>query len=223
VDRTRVGHALSWVAIGAAAGVLVVACLLAAFEIRIEAFSGAGADQRGFTYTRELVIVRDLVPFGLLPLGAGLFLMACAAVGLVSGSRAGLVIAAFAVSVGLGVLVLDTDDRLGWPGPHGVIGYDSDSDGPLLGPGLDELHTEARRSPEAREPGWTLLGDEHGYAARGLAGWRLFLWSTVALLWLTGYRLARLTLRPLPSALLVAAASLGVLVWLVLRALTNMQ
>jgi hypothetical protein len=45
----------------------------------------------------------------------------------------------------------------------------------------------------------------------------------VALLWLTGYRLARLTLRPLPSALLVAAASLGVLVWLVLRALTNMQ
>jgi hypothetical protein len=148
VDRTRAGHALSWVAIGAAAGALVVACLLAAFEIRIEAFIGAGAGQRGFTYTRELVIVRDLVPFGLLPLGAGLLLMACAAVGLVSGSRAGLVIAAFAVSVGLGVLVLDTDDRLGWPGRHGVIGYDSDSEGPLLGPGLDELHTEARRSPE---------------------------------------------------------------------------
>jgi hypothetical protein len=223
VDGARVRHTLSWVAIGVAAGALVAACLLTAFEIRIEASIGAGSEQRGFTYQRELGIVRDLVPFGLLPLGAGLFLVACSAVGLVYGSRARLVIAAFAVSVGLGLLVLDTDERLGWPGAHGVIGYESDCDGPLLGPGLDELHAEARRSPEAREPGWELLGDEHGYAARGLPAWRLFLWSTVALLWLTGYRLARLTFRPVPSALLVAVATLCVLAWLVLRALSNLE
>jgi hypothetical protein len=40
---------------------------------------------------------------------------------------------------------------------------------------------------------------------------------------LTGYRLARLMFRALPSALLVAAATLGVLAWLVLRALSNLQ
>jgi hypothetical protein len=223
VDGTRIGHALSWVAIGIAAGALVVACFVAAFEIRLEASVGAGFEQRTFTYQRELGIVRDLIPFGLLPLSAGLFLVACSAVGLLYGSRSGLVIAAFVVSVGLGLLVLDTDERLGWPGAHGVIGYESDNDGPLLGPGLDDLHASARRSPEAREPGWDLLGDEHGYAARGLAGWRIFMSSTVALLWLTGYRLARLALRPLPSALLVAAATLGVFSWLVLRALTSLQ
>ena len=78
-----------------------------------------------------------------------------------------------------------------------------------------------RAAPEAREPDWTLLGGEHGYAARGLTAWRVFVWSAVALLWLTGYRVARLALRPVPSALLVAATTVGVLAWLVLRALTN--
>jgi hypothetical protein len=45
----------------------------------------------------------------------------------------------------------------------------------------------------------------------------------VAPLWLTGYRLDRLTFRPVPSALLVAAATLAVLAWLVLRAFSNLQ
>lgn len=150
-------------------------------------------------------------------------LVALAGVGLVYGSRAALVVVAFSAAVALGVLVLDTEDRLEWPGAHGVIGYEHDHVGPLLGPGLDGLHAAARRSPEAGEPGWALGGGEHGYAACGLNGWRLFVWSTLALVWLTAFRLARLRLRPLPSALLVAAASAAVLVWLFLRALSGLE
>jgi hypothetical protein len=222
VDGIRARHTLSWVAIGIAAGALVATCFLAAFEVRIEASIGAGSDQRTFSYERELVIAHDLLPFGLLPLAAGLFLVACSAVGVLRGSRPALVVAAFLVAVALGVLVLHTEDRLGWPGAHGVIGYE-ERQGGLLAPGLDDLHAAARRSPEARDPGWTLTGDANGYAARGLDAWRLFMWSTFALLWLTGFRLARLRFGLLASTLLVVAASLAVMAWLVLSALSNLQ
>jgi hypothetical protein len=223
VAALRERHTLGWAAIGLAAGALLVGCLVTAFEIRIEAYIGAGSEQRTFSYVRELAIARDLLPFGLLAVGAGLFLLACAAVGVLQGTRSGLVVAAFVVAAVLGLLLLDTDERLGWPGPHGVVGFEDAGGGPLLGPGLDELHAAAHRSPEARDPGWELLGGEEGYAARGLAGWRLFVWSTVALLWLTSFRLARLRFPPLPAMLLVAAASLGVQVWLILRALLNVE
>jgi hypothetical protein len=115
-------------------------------------------------------------------------------------------VAADLVSVGLGLLVLDMEERLGWPGRQGVIGYESDRDGPLLGPALDELRAAARARRTLATPGWTLLGDEYGYAARGLAGSRLFLWSTVALR-LTATRVARLASRPVPAFLLIAARS----------------
>ena len=66
-----------------------------------------------------------------------------------------------------------------------------------------------------------LLGGEDGFSSRGLTGWRVFLWSALALLWLTGYRLSRLALRPLASVSLVAAATAAIFVWLVLRSLTR--
>jgi hypothetical protein len=222
VERLRGRNVVGWAAIGLAGACLVVACLVPALLMAIEAYIGAGASQRSFRYERELVIARDLLPFGLLPLAAGVFLVACAAVGVAYGGRAAVVVAAFVVAVALGLLVLDTEDRLGWPGPHGVIGWEDNDGGPLLRPGLDELHAEAMRSSEAHEPGWTLSG-EHYYAARAVFGWRLFVGSTLVLLWLTGFRVARLWLRPLPSVLLVAATTVVVLVWLFLRALSNMN
>ena len=139
----------------------------------------------------------------------------------VVGSRLWLVVASFAVAVALALLVFDTEDqRLSWAGP-GVVGYESPHGGPLLQPALDELQAEARASSEARNPGWKLTGGEHGFSSRGLTAWRVFLWSVLALLWLTGYRLSRLALRPVASVSLVAVATAAFFVWWVLRTLTR--
>jgi hypothetical protein len=213
-----------WIAIALAAAALVVACFVPAFEIAIEASIGAGADQIGFRYDRSLSIPLDAAPFGLLPVAAGLALVALGALGAIRRPPPWLVVTAFVVALGLALLVFDTEDqRLQWVEEGGVVGYESDNGGPLLGPGLDDLHAEAEASPEAQRPGWELVGGEHGFSSRGLAPWRVFLWSTLVLAWLTGYQLARLRLRPLPSALLVAGVSAVVTVWLVLRALTRLQ
>jgi len=221
-ERLRSHHVLSWSAVGGAAAALVVACFVASLEIAISAFIGAGNEQRGFRYERELALASFDVGWpGPLALVAGLALVAAAVTAIVVGSRPWLVVASFAVAVALALLVFDTEDqRLRWAG-RGVIGYESPHGGPLLQPALDELQAEARASSEARNPGWELLGGEDGFSSRGLTAWRVFLWSALALLWLTGYRLSRVALRPLASVSLVAAATAAIFVWLVLRSLTR--
>jgi hypothetical protein len=76
VQRLRGRVVVGWGAIALAGACVVVACLVRAFAMAIEAYIGAGASQRSFRYERELVIARDLLPFGLLPLAAGVFLVA---------------------------------------------------------------------------------------------------------------------------------------------------
>jgi hypothetical protein len=144
--------------------------------------------------------------------------------GIVAGSRPWLVVTSFTAAVALALLVFDTEDqRLFWAGPGGVVGYESPHGGPLLQPALDELHAEARASREARLPGWELTGGEYGFSSRGLTAWRVFLWSALALLWLTGYRLSRLAFRPLASVSLVAVATVVIFVWLVIRSLARLE
>jgi hypothetical protein len=141
----------------------------------------------------------------------------------VVGSRQWLVVASFVTAAALGLLVFDTEDkRLQWAGGGGVVGYESPHGGPLLQPALDDLKAEARATREARNPGWELTGGEDGFSSRGLTAWRVFAWSTIALLWLTGYRLARLVVRPWPAAFLVLGVTAVVFVWLVLRALSRL-
>jgi len=219
-ERLRSHHVLSWSAVGVAAAALVVACLVPSLEILISAGIGAGFEGRVFHYERELALAFDVGWPGPLALVAGLALVAAAVAGIVVGSRPWLVIASFAVAVALGLLLFDTEDqRLSWAGP-GVVGYESPHGGPLLQPALDELKAEARASPEARNPGWELAG-EHAFSSRGLTAWRVFLWSTLALLWLTGYRLSLLALRPVASVSLVAVATAAFFVWLGLHTLTR--
>jgi hypothetical protein len=218
IQRLRANHALSWAAIGLAAACAAVACLVPAFRLRIEAYIGAGATQRAFDYGQMATIALDS-RVGLLTLVVAVVLVAVAAFCAWRGSRLWLVVGSFVLAVALGLVVFDTDERLGWTGSSGVYGYESPHGGPLLQPSLDELHVEARRSPEARDPGWTLVGTEHSYAARGLGAWRVFVWSTLILLWLTGYRLARLALRPWASVWLVAGVTTAIFVWLFVRAL----
>ena len=213
-----------WAGILAAAAALVVSCFLPAFELRIEAFIGAGSAQRGFDYEGTYSIVPDLLSFGLLPLAVGVALVVIGALGIFRGSRPWLIVPAFALALGLALLVFDTEDkRLEWAGSGGVIGYEHDNGGPLLSRGLDDLFAAARRSPEAQEPGWELVGGRYGYSSRGRGGWRLFLWSTLALLWLAGYRLARLRFRPWASLTIVVAATVLTSLWLVLRALSGLS
>jgi hypothetical protein len=222
-ERLRGNHALSCAAIGAAALALVVACFLPGIEIALSASIGAGNAQRGFDYNRELALVEAGWP-GPLAVVGGLALVVAAVLGIVLGSRPWLVVASFVVAVALGLLVFDTEDqRLQWAGRGGAIGYESPHGGPLLQPPLDDLKAEARASPEARNPGWELIGDEHGFSSRGLPAWRVFLWSSLALLWLTGYRLARLALRPWASVWVVLAVTTAVLVWMILRGLSRLQ
>ena len=160
---------------------------------------------------------------GPLAVAAGLALVAAGITGIAVGSRRWLVVASFVVAAALGLLVFDTEDqRLQWAGPGGVIGYESPHGGPLLQPALDDLKAEARATPEARTPGWELAGGEDGFSSRGLTGWRIFMWSTLALLWLTGYRLARLALRPWASAATVLAVTVAIVVWLFLRGLSRL-
>jgi hypothetical protein len=221
-ERLRSHQVLSWSAVGVAAAALVVACLVPSLEIAISAFIGAGNDQRGFRYERELALAFDVGWPGPLALVAGLALVVASVTGIVVGSRPWLVVGSFAVAVALGLLVFDTEDqRLSWAESRGVVAYESPHGGPLLQPALDELKAEARASPEARNPGWTLTGGEHGFSSRGLTAWRVFLWSVLAILWLTGYRLSRLALGPLASVSLVAAATAAFFVWLVVRTLTR--
>ena len=202
---------------------LVCACFIPAIEIAIEAFIGAGNEQRGFRYTREVSLALDGGWPGPFMVVLGLALFGSAAAGLLLGSRRPLVVAAFVLAVGLGVLAYDTADRLDWAGPGGVIGYEEPAGGPLLQDAIDDLKDEARASPEAREPGWELLGGEHGFSSRGLVPWRVVLWSSIVLLWLTGYRLARLAVRPWAGVLLVVAGTGAVVVVLVLRGLSRLE
>jgi hypothetical protein len=85
---------------------------------------------------------------------------------------------------------------------------------------LDALEADARQSPEARDPTWTVFGSEDDYDySRGLAGWTILVATTQVLVWLTGYRLLRQSLGPLPAFAVVAGTTLVFWVWLFLRAL----
>jgi hypothetical protein len=143
--------------------------------------------------------------------------------GALLGVRPWFVVGSAGLAVGLHALAIDTHGRQDWAEGAGVIGYESPHGGPLLQPALDDLKADARRSPEARDPGWTLTGGEDGYAARSLRGWKVFLWGSVVLAWLTAYRVARLVVRPLRSVVVVAVLTVGVLVWLVLRSLSGLE
>lgn len=212
-----------WVAIGLAGGAVAFGSLLPAFELAIEAYTvDASSRQTGYRYRSEVAFGLDLLPLGLVPPVAALVLVAAAVVAIRDTSRWSLAVCALGLTLVLGVLVVDTSGRLGWS-EIGVIGYEEPHGGPLLQPALDELVQRAQSSPEARDPSWTLLGGEHGYAARGTTGWNVLVWSTLALYGLTTYRAARSRLGRRGSLALVAAAIVLLFVWLFWRALEGLE
>jgi hypothetical protein len=214
---------LSWAAIGAAAIAAVVACARPAFEIGLGASIGAGNDQRVFDYERQLTPLTDLRPWSPLMLAAALVLLATSVTALLWGNRRVLVLLACAVALLSLRAVLSVNDAVVGAEGKGVIGYEEPNGGLLLQPAIDALKADARRSPEAREPGWELLGGEHGYRARGLDGWWLLQRLVAVVSLLTAYRVFRLLLPPWGAAALTAIAAFVVLVWLFLQGLSGLQ
>ena len=155
-----------WATVGIAGLAAAVVCFRPMFEIGIGAYIGADLEQRGFDYDRVLTAVTDLRPWSLLMLAAALVLLLTSVTALIWGNRPILVLLACAIALLSLRAVLDVDDRLGWPGSGGVIGYEEPKGGRLLQPAIDELKADARRSPEAGEPGWTLLGWRRRVTAR---------------------------------------------------------
>jgi hypothetical protein len=198
-------------------------CTRPMFEIGLTAYIGAGNEQRSFHYDSELMPLTDLRPWSLLMLAAALVLLVTSVTALIWGNRPILVLVACAVALLSLRAVLHVDDRLSWPGSGGVIGYEEPNGGPLLQSAIDELKADARRSPEAGERGWTLLGGEHGYRARGLDGWWVLLRLTIVVSILTAFRVSRLFLRPWPAAALTAVGAVGVLVWILLQSFSGLE
>lgn len=225
-DQLRGKDVLGWAAIGVAAAAVVVASVVPAVGLAIHAYIGAGATQRTFRYARDVSFAGDLRSLGLVPLVAGLLLLAAATLAIARGSRAWIVLGSFAVALGLGWFALATSERLG-PEAHAVGEYHGVHG--ILQPGLHELQAEARRSPEARDPGWTLIGEasadasENDYSADLLAGWRVLAAATLVLLWLTAYRVARLRLGPRGSIVAVSIATAVAWAWILLRALNRSE
>jgi hypothetical protein len=209
------GARLSWAAIALAGAVLVVTSFLPAFELAIQAQLGRSATS--FRYAREVAFAADLRPLGLVPLVVGVLLVAAAAYAMLRRPPWWLAVASLVVALGLASLVIDVGDRLL---SSDVIGYAERGAGPLLQPALDELEADARRSPEARDPSWTVFSSEDDYDySRGLAGWTILAATTQMLVWLTGYRVARLSFGPWAATALVLAATVVFWVWLFFRAL----
>lgn len=170
-----------------------------------------------YRYVRDFAFSTDLRPLGLVPLVGGLLLMAAAAYAMLRRPPWWLAVGSFVVALGLAWLAIDTYDRLV---SSDVIGYTERGAGPLLQPGLDELEADARRSPEARDPSWTVLGSEDDYDyVSGLAGWTILAATTQVLVWLTGYRELRYSFAPLPAFAVVAGATAVFWVWLFFRTL----
>lgn len=212
-----------WAALGVVASAGLIACWRPAFEIGLSAYIGAGEDQRGFDYERELTPLTNLRPWSLLIVAAAMLLLVTSVAALVWGNRPILVFLACGIALLSLRAALDVDDRLVWSEGSGVIGYDEPSGGPLLQPAINELKVDARLSPEARDPGWELLGGEDGYRARGLDAWWLLLRLAVVASLLAAFRAFRLFLRPWPALALTSVAALAGLVWLIVRDLSGLE
>jgi hypothetical protein len=212
-----------WAVIGVAALAAAVACTRPMFEIGIGAYIGGGDEQRGFDYDRVLTPLTDLRPWSLVMLAAALILLVTTVVALIWGNRPILVLVACAVALlSLGA-ALNIDDRLGWVELGGVVGYEEPHGGRLLQPAIDELKADARRSPEAQEPGWELVGGKYGYRSRGLDAWWLVLRLTIVVSILAAFRGCRLFVRFWPAVAFTVVGTFGALVVLIFQALSRTE
>jgi hypothetical protein len=169
------------------------------------------------------MLVPDLLPHSLLLVAPAALLLAAGAAGVVAGSRSLVVVTAAIASVALLLGAWRVDDGLAPVEGGGVLGCDDPCAGFVLDPALRDLSRDTLRTPQARRPGFELLGGPNAYRARALDPWVVFLRASVALALIGAFALARVRLRALPAAAAVAVLALLVWGWLVLRGLAGLE
>ena len=183
-----------WAALGVVASAGLVACWRPAFEIGLSAYIGAGEDQRGFDYERELTPLTNLRPWSLLIVAAAMLLLVTSVAALVWGNRPILVFLACGIALLSLRAALDVDDRLVWSEGSGVIGYDEPSGGPLLQPAINELKVDDTPFPGGPGPAaGNCWAARTAYRARGLDAWWLLLRLAVVASLLAAFRAFRLS------------------------------
>jgi hypothetical protein len=222
VDRLRANHALRWLAVLGLSATALVCALLPSIRLGISGYVGAGAAQRTYDFDRDLALVPDLLPHSLVLVVPAALLLVAAAAGIAMGSRSLAVVVAAVAGVALLLGAWRVDDSLAPIERGGVLGCDRPCAGFVLQPAVRALHEEALRTAQARQPGFAFLGAENGYRARGLGPWAVLIRASVALALMGGFALARVRLRPLPAAAVVAVLALLVWGWLVLRSLSGL-
>ena len=195
------------------------------FEIGIGAYIGAGNEQRGFDYDRQLTLLIDLRPWSLLMFAATLVLLVTSATALIF--RA---IGPILVFLACAVALLSLRAVLGRGRPTRLAGFrrcdrTRRTERRRAAPAGDRRSSRPRGtpSPEANERGWTLLGGEEGFRARGLDGWWLLLRLTIVVSVLTAFRVSRLFLPPWSAVALTAVGTFVVFVWILLQALGGLE
>jgi hypothetical protein len=227
VSRTVVRAYCAACAVG---GLLVAAgWLLPGAALHLSGYIGAGDSQEGFDFDRTISLASVHSWRSLLLPAAGLGIALLATAGFASPRARPL----FVVVAGVAAAALihfeqaakftGSDDSEG-----GVYACDRATSedpgacsGALLRPALRTFAADVRSSAVGRRRGFVLQG---GYRAEQRAGSRMVEWSLVALLLVAGYASIRLLVRRWWVALLLlAAATIFVLAWLLWLALNNLE
>lgn len=161
---------LFWTAAALGGGACVVATLLPAFRVRLEASIGGGEAQQTFDYVRTWSLLEYRTGPAFAAVVASVLLMVVAVAGLRAGTSTALLVAVGVIALGLSVFSTTAGFNEGSIGASGQESCPSWSGcgGPVLGPAVRELHSDALRTPEAKDPDYELLP---GYAAAPRLGW----------------------------------------------------
>ena len=214
-SRRRIdGYTVSWAVVVLACLVGLVALTLPAFELAVVVSADLGDGFRQIYHVRKPAFVPDLWPESAVALLATLSVVLVGVAALSSRRWEGVAVLASLVALFGVVAAASIEDQLVWPRGGGAIGFEEERAGSLLEPVVDDLRSDARRSPEARTPGAFVGGGTTGYNGRGLIGWSI-LKVVLGVVWfVTVYRTFRLVARREKAAAATIAAS-GVL-WVVL-------
>ena len=219
-DRER----WAWGAIAVVGGALVAACVVPAFEVAIEGQTGSGDFEVSTRYEEEVNVAWDAGLLGVALLVVAVLVIAAALVAWRwDRARPWLAVGTLLVSVALfAVQGFGTSGVTRWSEDRVTLYPDQDAD-PLIEAAVARLQARAEASPEAQDPTWRREGGEDRFGLRRRAGDTLLFWSSLALFWLAGYRVARLWLNRWLALLVLAGVTTAGIVWVVIDLLDALE
>jgi hypothetical protein len=217
-------------AVCAAGGLLVViAWLLPGVSLYLNGYIGAGASQQGFDFQRTISLASQHSWTSIALPAAGLAILLVAALGFASPRERPL----FVVVAGIAAAALIHFERAtnftpGHEREGGVYACDRATAedpgacaGSILRLALRDFSADIRSGPVGRREGFVL---QDGYRAARRAASNKLEWGLIAVLLVAGYASIRFVVRRWWVALLLlVAATLAVLIWLFLQALSGLE